>query len=321
MQDWQTWFKNLIATNYFFTKLQNPGEISSPIVQAIKDKEIPVLDPKQVSEPIVEALEAIREAVDDKEGVEEVTVKNITDAKADLTEVVSVLKDILNKEEKDIEFPEQKEVEFDTKPIIKALEKIEKCIPKYEQKEVADYTELLSRMCEMMATPEEKTDLSKIESALDSMAKTDDIAVIADWLKTISEKKYPEFPDFPRDKDGIPYFNPTRVGSGGSGNSTTTNAAGEAINPATEETLQAVLAASGGGKATNMYGFQAKSTTASYTYYFYEDASLNWYIMRKTIATGVMDYTKGTGGYASVYVDSTSAPSGSPTFASYGNTF
>lgn len=321
MQDWQTWFKNLIATNYFFTKLQNPGEISSPIVQAIKDKEIPVLDPKEVSTPIVEALEAIRDAVDEKEGVEEVTVKNIGEAKADLTEVLAVLKDILNKEEKDIEFPEQKEVEFDTKPIIKALEKIEKSIPKYEQKEVADYTELLSRMCEVMEEPKEKTDLSKIESALESMAKTDDIAVIADWLKTISEKKYPEFPDFPRDKDGIPYFNPTRVGSGGSGNSTTTNAAGEAINPATEETLQAVLAASGGGKATNMYGYQAKSTTASYTYYFYEDSSLNWYIMRKTIATGVMDYTKGTGGYASVYVDSTSAPSGSPTFASYGNTF
>lgn len=88
---------------------------------------------------------------------------------------------------------------------------------------------------------------------------------------------------------------------------------------ATEETLQSVLAAS--GKATSAYGYQAKSATASYTYYFYEDAALNWYIMRKTIATGVMDYTKGTGGYASVYVDSTSAPSGSPTFASYGNTF
>lgn len=90
---------------------------------------------------------------------------------------------------------------------------------------------------------------------------------------------------------------------------------------ATEETQLAILAASGGGKATNMYGYQAKSITASYTYFFYEDAALNWYIMRKTIATGVMDYTKGTGGYASVYVDSTSAPSGSPTFASYGNTF
>lgn len=238
MQDWQTWFKNLIATNYFFTKLQNPGEISSPIVQAIKDKEIPVLDPKEVSEPIVEALEAIRDAVDDKEGVEEVTVKNIADAKADLTEVVSILKDIFNKKEKDIKFPEQKEVKFDTKPIIKALEKIEKCIQKYERHECIDYTAILNKVVTILEKPNEKTDLSSIEKVLDSIAKTDDISVIADWLKTIAEKKYPEFPDFPRDKDGIPYFNPTRVGSGGSGNSTTTNISGEAINPATEETLQ-----------------------------------------------------------------------------------
>lgn len=100
MNDIKQWFKNLIATNYFFTKLQNTEDISSPIVKAIKDKEIPILDPKQVSQPIVEALEAIREAVEDKEGVEEVTVKNITDAKADLTEVVSVLKDILNRKKR-----------------------------------------------------------------------------------------------------------------------------------------------------------------------------------------------------------------------------
>lgn len=74
-------------------------------------------------------------------------------------------------------------------------------------------------------------------------------------------------------------------------------------------------------KVISSYAYQAKSLTATHKYYFFEDASLNWYIMRKTLATGVMDYAKGTGGYASVYVDSTSAPSGSPTFASYGNTF
>lgn len=217
MNDIKQWFKNLIATNYFFTKLQNTEDISSPIVKAIKDKEIPILDPKQVSQPIVETLEAIREAVEDKEGVEEVTVKNITDAKADLTEVVSVLKDILNKEEKDIEFPEQKEVEFDTKPIIKALEKIEKCIPKYEQKEAADYTAILNKAVALLERPDEKTDLSKIEKSLDAIAKTEDMAVIAEWLKVIAVKEAPEYPDFPRDKDGIPYFNPTRVGSGGRG--------------------------------------------------------------------------------------------------------
>lgn len=78
---------------------------------------------------------------------------------------------------------------------------------------------------------------------------------------------------------------------------------------------------SGGGipatKATDAYAFQATSTTASYVYYFYEDGAANWYILRETIATGVYDYAKGTGGYESVYVNSTSAPSGSPTFDSY----
>jgi len=59
----------------------------------------------------------------------------------------------------------------------------------------------------------------------------------------------------------------------------------------------------------------------TYKYFWFEDASLNYYIMRKTKTTSVFAYTKGTGGYASVYVSSTAGPSGSPTFASYGVTF
>lgn len=293
MNDIKQWFKNLIATNYFFTKLQNTEDISSPIVKAIKDKEIPILDPKQVSQPIVEALEAIREAVEDKEGVEEVTVKNITDAKADLTEVVSVLKDILNKEEKDIEFPEQKEVEFDTKPIIKALEKIEKCIPKYEQKEAADYTAILNKAVALLERPDEKTDLSKIEKSLDAIAKTEDMAVIAEWLKVIAVKEAPEFPDFPRDKDGIPYFNPTRVGSGGSGNSTTTNVAGEAINPATEETLQSTL--------FNYKLARLPVPGDTLIYLGYLDKDGNWYITEIDEDNGTQKYVKGTSGFTTAW--------------------
>lgn len=97
---------------------------------------------------------------------------------------------------------------------------------------------------------------------------------------------------------------------------------------ATEETLQAVEAAintsnSGvkAGKATDAYGYQAVSETAIYKYFFFEDGSGGWYILRKTLATGIMNYAKGTGGYASVYVNATSDPSGSPTFASYDATF
>jgi len=74
-------------------------------------------------------------------------------------------------------------------------------------------------------------------------------------------------------------------------------------------------------KATAAYSIQAVSDDGTYKYFFFEDASLNYYIMRKTKATSVFTYTKGTGGYATVYVSSSAGPSGSPTFASYGNTF
>lgn len=75
------------------------------------------------------------------------------------------------------------------------------------------------------------------------------------------------------------------------------------------------------GKATNGYSISAISETATHKYFFFEDASLNWYILRKTLATSVFDYAKGTGGVSSVFVDKDSAPSGSPTFASYAATF
>lgn len=77
----------------------------------------------------------------------------------------------------------------------------------------------------------------------------------------------------------------------------------------------------GAAKTTDAYGIQAISDTGTYKYFFFEDASGNWYVMRKNLSTSVFDYTKGTGGYITVYVNSTSAPSGSPTYASYGVTF
>lgn len=76
-----------------------------------------------------------------------------------------------------------------------------------------------------------------------------------------------------------------------------------------------------GSKATGAYSIVAISDDGTYKYFWFEDASLNYYIMRKTKTTSVFAYTKGTGGYATVYVSSTAGPSGSPTFASYGTTF
>ena len=74
-------------------------------------------------------------------------------------------------------------------------------------------------------------------------------------------------------------------------------------------------------KSTDAYGVQAISDDGTYKYFFFEDDSANYYVMRKHKTNKTFSYTKGTGGYASVYVNSTSGPSGSPTWADRGATF
>lgn len=74
-------------------------------------------------------------------------------------------------------------------------------------------------------------------------------------------------------------------------------------------------------KVTDAYGIQAISDDGTYKYFFFEADNADYYIMRKHKANKVATYTKGTGGYASVYVSPSAGPSGSPTYASYGTTF
>lgn len=109
-----------------------------------------------------------------------------------------------------------------------------------------------------------------------------------DWLKSIdtASRKYPQAPTTVK----------------------VTNTDGTAIGSSTS-------------KATAAYSIVAISDDGTYKYFWFEDADLNYYIMRKTLATSVFTYTKGTGGYSAVYQSSILGPSGSPTFSSYGNTF
>jgi len=99
---------------------------------------------------------------------------------------------------------------------------------------------------------------------------------------------------------------------------------------ATEETQLLVKAAVenisvGGGipanKATDAYTDQAFSEDSTYSYLFNEDGAGNWYVERINKSTLVHDFFKGTGGYSSVYVNSTSGPSGSLSWGSYGEIF
>lgn len=105
------------------------------------------------------------------------------------------------------------------------------------------------------------------------------------------------------------------------------------INPATEDTQLEVkdilqdlsISGIGGGipanKATDAFSYAVTSETVTHTYYFFEDGNGNWYIRRKDKTTGVHDFSKGIGGYESVFVNNTSAPSGSPTWGTYDETF
>lgn len=74
-------------------------------------------------------------------------------------------------------------------------------------------------------------------------------------------------------------------------------------------------------KSTDRYAYSAKSETATYKYFFFEDKDGNWYILRKELATEVVRYAKGTGGIDSVFDSSTTDPDGPPVFASYATTF
>lgn len=86
-------------------------------------------------------------------------------------------------------------------------------------------------------------------------------------------------------------------------------------------TWERASSTAGTSKATNAYSIVAISDDGTYKYFWFEDASLNYYIMRKHKTNKVFDYTKGTGGYEAVYQSSILGPSGSPTFANYGDTF
>jgi hypothetical protein len=121
--------------------------------------------------------------------------------------------------------------------------------------------------------------------------------------------------------NGIDYSNVTWIGVYVSFNSTSNTLSGIKIDniefhPTNTQALLEIKS-----KMPTEWGYCADSLTATYQYYFFEDKSLNYKIMRETLATGVYSYAKGTGGYTSVYVNKTSDPTGSPTFGTYGETF
>lgn len=167
--------------------------------------------------------------------------------------------------------------------------------------------------------------------------------LLLDVIKAVKAQKYPEFPKIDIPKTDLSKVEkkldehkkllkeivdkPVGGGGGGGGGSSFTDAQGKSVyvtlNPDGSLPVTAAIEASVTTpfKPTDAYSIQAISDDGTYKYFFFEDKDLNYYVMRKTLATGFFGYTKGTGGFATVYVNSTTGPSGSPTWASYGTTF
>lgn len=74
-------------------------------------------------------------------------------------------------------------------------------------------------------------------------------------------------------------------------------------------------------KASDEYGINAISEDATYKYFWFEADDLDYYIMRKNKTTSVFEFTKGTGGYETVYQSEILGPSGTPTWGTRGETF
>ena len=58
-----------------------------------------------------------------------------------------------------------------------------------------------------------------------------------------------------------------------------------------------------GAAGATVYGINNKEATATYKYFGFQDASGNWYIMRKTIATNIFEYVAGASAYSTAWTN------------------
>jgi len=224
MEEIKLFIKKLVAKSFFLTKIINPGDISTPIIRAIQGKENPtefkVNNPQDITRPLIypieKGFETIEKAIQDKEGIREVSVKNLSEIKPDFSELVKTFKEEIKKLDKEVVVKNDLgqllglfKTNSDKKDLIKALEKIESKIPVLKQQEVIDYALLIS---------EAITKIESLKLDIDLKPLQEEIQKLGDIIK--EGKSY---------KGQI-------IGRGGGYSSVGIKNASEArVNPATEE--------------------------------------------------------------------------------------
>jgi hypothetical protein len=187
----------------------------------------------------IDAIKENTQAIENKEGVEEVFVKNPTDIepiveaqnatteaikaipsveipKTDFSSLetkIEALKECLEKKEMSVNIGK---TIVDTQGVIKAIEKLPKMMPKIEEKEIIDYTLMLDGIMNILERPNDHSEIKRLQELVKKLGTTEDLIAIAEWLKVIANKKFPEPQELPI-KDGRILVNVDRVGGGGSG--------------------------------------------------------------------------------------------------------
>lgn len=214
--DIRSYISNLVEKSIYPTMKMLFSVSSDKIVDAINKKEQKVVNPADISEPIVAQIQALEKTVSESR-VESIVVKNIADAKIDLSGLVQAFKDEIAKLDREV-VVNQGDVNVDVSSVVKAIEKMEKSIPKMEKQEVIDYTMMFSDMMDIMEKSRPSEDVVEAITKLASQ-QGKDITLLAEWLKVIAEKEGEDFPSFKFDDDGRLLVNVNIRGGGGGGTS------------------------------------------------------------------------------------------------------
>jgi hypothetical protein len=281
-----------IANSKIGVVLSNTKEISEPITKAVDDlsktiqgKRNDIVNPESISDPIVEAQNATTEAV---RGIN--IPEPITPDMKPLEEQIKSLLDAVQAQDLVVN---QGDVNVDLKPVIKAIEKIKLEVPKMEKQEVIDYTLMFDEMMKIM---ESKEDL-KLQELVTKLGTSEDLGVLAEWLKAISLKEYPEFPELKFNKEGRLMIEVDKVGGGGGGGMTSiqeTYLKTISDNQSTEAKQDTQIA---NQDPFAKYKFADLDDDASPNYYGATDVSGNWYILKEDTTAKTLRYATGDSDY------------------------
>ncbi len=274
-------------------KAEEQGEIQSSLLSSILDE----IHKKDIDlSGVIAGLESVRAEIEASRQEERDTEPMEIERHE---RVISVLSELLNVTR------ENKPETIDLSPVV---EKTEETAKKTHEL----LSSLIAEIGKIDVRPEVKIDIPKevevkepkwykpfsfdtkwlkpIEYAINAINPKPVLARIEELLEKLHKKP---FPKFIFSKEGRVLVEVDRTGGGGSG---VINATGSPINPATEETLQSLLAASGG----TTYNYVKMDEGATYTYIGYTSTT-GWQIKRMTNADTSMLYADGL--FSGTYAD------------------